>query len=181
MGKSCSDFAFHQFRQMSQLALHSTCILYSHRYWYSWVMDEIHILVVQYYCTCIFPYNSLSDTHTDCALGYWGDECKSSCADTCGGEGHFATCDALDGGCTCTDCWMGPTCAVCKLKKYILASIQCSFSEDDIFNFIQPLVKARVIHVYQTISNPFKRYVNIILLVNYTATRPLKIITLIIP
>ena len=41
----------------------------------------------------------------DCEIGYWGEDCKVKCSDTCGGEGRIQSCDAVNGTCVCNKCW----------------------------------------------------------------------------
>ncbi len=45
-----------------------------------------------------------------CDVGFWGENCKVSCAQNCGGEGHFESCNAMNGNCICNECWEGETC-----------------------------------------------------------------------
>lgn len=59
------------------------------------------------YCDCPIGKALYDDPYycEDCEIGYWGEDCKVKCSDTCGGEGRIQSCDAVNGTCVCNKCW----------------------------------------------------------------------------
>ena len=47
-----------------------------------------------------------------CELGAYGEDCSLECEDNCGGEGHFKSCDPVNGTCVCNSCWEGSDCSI---------------------------------------------------------------------